>query len=310
MKFPFKLLPNAEFDVVGFGTNAVDHLISVSEYPRYDSKVELTGYLRAAGGEVASTMVGLKRLGFRTAYVGRFGMDEAGEFGMRSLIDEGVDISFAERVDGASTQVAFIIIDERTGERTIIWNRDKKLSYDRHDAPISAATRGRILHLTAHDVAACIEMAEAARSSNVIVSTDIDNIFDGIERLLPRVDIITATSEFAKKLTGLDDEKKALSEIRSRFGCGLVGITKGRAGSIFLCEGEFIETNGYEVPNGCKDTTGAGDAFRTGLLYGILSGEPIEECARAANAVAALKCRELGARAGLPDKQILTMFVK
>lgn len=310
MKFPFELLQGAEFDVIGFGTNAVDHLIRVPEYPRHDSKVELTGYAKEAGGEAASTMVGLKRLGHKTAYVGRFGRDEAGEFGRCSLVDEGVDVSYTEMIDGASTQVAFIIIDEVTGERTVIWHRDKRLSYDRSEAPVAAATLGRILHITPHDVLACIEMADAARKNKVIVSIDIDNIFDGVEGLLPMVDIITAAADFFERLTGLTDEKKALSEIRSRFGCGLAGITRGRAGSIILCDGVFMETNGFEVPIACKDTTGAGDAFRAGLLHGLLSGEPIAECARFANAVAALKCRELGARRGLPDKQELTMFLK
>jgi len=105
----------------------VDFLIFVSEYPKFNSKVELKNYFQLAGGEVASTMVGLSRLGIRTAYVGRFGNDAAGDFGLRTLIDEGVNTEFAEMVDGARTQIAFIMIDESSGERTIIWKRDDKL---------------------------------------------------------------------------------------------------------------------------------------------------------------------------------------
>ena len=75
MNFPFKLLPNKDFDVVGFGTNAVDYLIRVPAYPAFNSKIEVDEYIQAAGGEVASTMVGLRRLGMKTAYVGRFGSD-------------------------------------------------------------------------------------------------------------------------------------------------------------------------------------------------------------------------------------------
>ena len=71
---------------------------------------------------------------------------------------------------------------------------------------------------------------------------------------------------------------------------------------MILCNDEFIETNGYEVPNGCKDTTGAGDAFRVGFLYGLLEGETVETSAKMANAVAALKCREIGARTALPKE--------
>jgi sugar/nucleoside kinase (ribokinase family) len=99
MEFPFKLLTDTEFDVVGFGTNAVDHLICVPEYPVFDSKVELSSYSMQAGGEVASTLVGLQRLGFRTAYAGRFGNDKEGKFGLQSLIDEGVDCSRCDDTD-------------------------------------------------------------------------------------------------------------------------------------------------------------------------------------------------------------------
>ena len=90
MRFPFDIRSGREFDVVGFGTNAVDFLIEVPEYPAFNSKIELSRYTQAAGGEVASTMVGLERLGIRTAYVGRCGSDEAGSFGVKTLADEGV----------------------------------------------------------------------------------------------------------------------------------------------------------------------------------------------------------------------------
>lgn len=310
MQFPFQLLPAADFDVVGFGTNAVDHLIRVPEYPAFDSKIELTGYAREAGGEAASTMVGLRRLGLTTAYAGRFGADKNGEFGLQTLVDEGVDVSYTERVPGATSQIAFIVIDERTGERTIIWHRDEKLAYEPSEAPLAAATRGKVLHLTPHDTQACIEMAKAAKEYGAVVSIDIDNMFDGIDGLLPFVDIFTASSSFPAKFNGSADERSVLREIRARFGCGVAGITRGSAGSIFLCEDVFIETDGFEVPNGCKDTTGAGDAFRAGLLYGLLTGESLDESARIANAVAALKCREPGARSALPEIQELNVLLK
>src|SRR5687767_11822129 len=122
VNFPFNVLANNDFDVVGFGVNAVDYLIRVPEYPGFNSKVQLTSYSQAAGGEVASTLVGLRRLGMKTAYAGRFGSDAEGVFGLKSLVDEGVDITYAETVEGARTQIAFILIDDQSGERTVIWH--------------------------------------------------------------------------------------------------------------------------------------------------------------------------------------------
>jgi sugar/nucleoside kinase (ribokinase family) len=115
MKFPFQVLPAADFDVLGFGTNAIDHLIRVPKYPAFDSKIELTSYTRDAGGEAATTMVGLQRLGLKTAYAGRFGDDAEGVFGRQSLIHGGVDISYTEQISGAATQIGFIIVDETSG---------------------------------------------------------------------------------------------------------------------------------------------------------------------------------------------------
>jgi sugar/nucleoside kinase (ribokinase family) len=78
---------------------------------------------------------------------------------------------------------------------------------------------------------------------------------------------------------------------------------------MIYCAGQFIDSPAYEVPGGCRDTTGAGDAFHTGFLYGLLSGEDVETSLRMANAVAALKCRSLGARTALPDENELTEFL-
>ncbi len=301
MQFPLKLPENKEFDVVGFGTNAVDFLIVVPEYPKFNSKIALNDYIQAAGGEIATTMVGLARLGAKTCYIGRFGSDSAGEFGLQTLIDEGVNIEFAEKIEGTRTQIAFIVIDERSGERTVIWHRDKQLSYTETDAPIESAALGKILHFTPHDTHACLAMAREAKQNGTIVSIDIDNIFDGVEELLPLVDVFISSAEFPERLVGISDKKKSLREIKARFGCAVVGMTLGETGSLMFCEDEFIETKGFQVPNGCKDTTGAGDAFRVGFLYGLLKNESVETSARMANAVAALKCRELGARTALPN---------
>jgi sulfofructose kinase len=310
MRFPFTLPENREFDAVGFGTNAVDYLIVVPEYPEFNSKIELIDYTQLAGGEIASTMAGLARLGMKTAYVGRFGQDQAGDFGIQTLREENVNTDFAEQIEGAKTQIAFIIIDRRNGERTIIWKRDAGLSYRESEVPVEAAQRCKIFHATPHDTLACAKLARAARANGAIVSIDIDNLFDGIESLLPLVDVFISSEKFPEKLIGIKDGKTALKEIKARYGCGIVGMTLGDRGSLLLCENEFIETPGYAVPGGCKDTTGAGDAFRVGLLYGLLTGETVEDSAKMANAAAALKCRELGARTALPNTDELVKLIQ
>lgn len=309
MQFPFSLPTDKTFDATGFGLNAVDHLIVVPEYPAFDSKTRLLEHKQAAGGQTATAMVALQRLGMRTAYAGKFGSDPEGHFGYQAIKNEGVYLGLAQIVEGARNQIAFIIIDSRNGERTIIWDRDDKLAYQRDEAPIPLARLGRVLHLDAHDPPACVRMAQAARENGVIVSADIDNIYDGLPELLPLIDVLITSREFPHRLTGIADERTSLIELKSRFGCGVVGLTKGIEGATILCEGQFIQSASFAVPNGCKDTTGSGDAFHGGFLYGLLTGEDIETSLKLANGVAALKCRQLGARTSLPKKKELGDFL-
>src|SRR4029079_14873065 len=133
----------------------------------------------------ATAMVALRRLGLKTAYAGRFGSDQEGMFGLKTLKDDGVNVDFAEVVEGAQNQIAFITIDARSGERTIVWDRDDRLAYKREEAPVEFGPLGRVLPLDAHDPPACARVAQAARESGTIVSADIDNVYEGLPELLP-----------------------------------------------------------------------------------------------------------------------------
>lgn len=310
MRFPFEPPAGREFDAVGFGENAVDHLVVVPAYPEFDTKTRLVDYALSAGGQIASAMAGLSRLGLRAAYAGRFGSDEAGRFGFESLRAEGVDVSRAEIIEGARSQTAFIVIDARTGERTIMWDRDERLAYAEEEAPPDFAARGRVLHMDAHDLRACARLAREARAAGTVVSLDADDAREGIEELLPHVDLLVSSKEFPRRLTGLADERAALAEMKSRMRADAVaGMTLGERGAVVYHGGAFVESPAFAVPGGCRDTTGAGDAFHVGLIQGLLRGEGIEASLANGCAVAALKCRSLGARTALPSARELAEFL-
>jgi sugar/nucleoside kinase (ribokinase family) len=309
MHFPLRLPANKPFDAVGFGLNAVDHLIVVPEYPAFDTKMRLLDHKQSAGGQTATAMVALRRLGLKTAYAGRFGSDPEGLFGFQTLKDDDVNVDFAQVIDGARNQIAFITIDARSGERTIVWDRDDRLAYQREESPVEFGPLGKVLHLDAHDPPACVCVAQAARATGTIVSADIDNVYDGLPELLPLIDVMIGSKEFAGRVTGIADARKALVELKNRFGCALVGMTIGAAGAVIYHGGTFVESPGFSAPGGCRDTTGAGDAFHGGFLYGFLTGEDLETSLKLGNAVAAIKCSALGARTALPSKSELASFL-
>lgn len=309
MRLPFSLPETKDFDAVGFGLNAVDHLIVVPEYPAFDTKVRFTEYEKSAGGQTATAMVSLQRLGLKTAYAGRFGSDEAGRFGRETLEKESINLDFAQTIEGASNQVAFIIIDGRSGERTIIWDRDERLSYAADEAPVDLSSRGRVLHIDAHDPPACAAMARAGREVGTIVTADIDDIYEGLPELLPLIDVLITSAEFPHRLTGINDPRASLIETKARYGCPIVGATLGAEGALIYVDGQFIKSPAFAVPGGCRDTTGAGDAFHAGFIYGMLRDDDLETCMKLGNAVAALKCRALGGRAALPTESELKEFL-
>jgi sugar/nucleoside kinase (ribokinase family) len=309
MRFPVSAPSNKPFDAVGFGLNAVDHLIVVPEYPAFDTKMRLVEHKQSAGGQTATAMVALRRLGLKTAYAGRFGSDSAGDFGLTTLKDDDVNVDFAEVVEGARNQIAFITIDARSGERTIVWDRDDRLAYKPDEAPAEFGPLGRVLHLDAHDPPACVRVAQAAREEGTIVSADIDNVYEGLPELLPLIDVLIGSKEFPHRVTGIRDERAALIELHARYGCAITGMTLGAAGAVVYCDGQFIESPGFCAPGGCKDTTGAGDAFHGGFLYGFLTGADLETSLQFGNAVAAMKCSALGARTALPNRLELENFL-
>src|SRR5207253_10011521 len=153
-------------------------------------------------------------------------------------------------------------------------------------------------------------MAGAAQAVGPVVSADIDNVYVCLPELLPLIDVLISSKEFPHLLTGMSDAHAALLEIKARYGCALVGFTKGGRGAMVLCEEEFLETPAFQVPGGCVDTTGAGDAFHGGFLYAMLQGEEIEASMKIGCAVAALGCRVLGARTGLRTRAELDAFLK
>lgn len=310
MKPLFELPAGRRYDVVGFGSNAVDNIIVVDSYPKFNSKKEFLSHRRLAGGEAASTMVGLTWLGLRTAYAGSFGDDEDGKFGFSSLSEEGVDVSFSRIVENARTQSAFIIVDKNSGERTILWKRDASLNFPTEAVPVELAAEARVLHLTPHDLDAAVMMAEAARSAGTIVTIDIDSPTNSYELLLPLVDVCIVSDNFPRAAFGESDPRRGLKMIKEKFGCTIAGITLGSRGSMFLSDDGINESPAFAAPGGCKDTTGAGDAFRAGFIFGMLSGSGIAGCARSANAVAALKCRSIGARSALPTAKELSTLLK
>ena len=302
MRIPFAI-PSPDtrpFDVAGFGLNSVDLVAVVAEYPVVNSKQRLQRVARLPGGQIATAMATCSRLGWRARYIGRFGSDDHGATSRDSLARGGVDISASQTMPGIANQFAVILVDARTGERTVLWDRHPSLNMEPADVSRDAVTSGRLLIVDCHQTAASAQAARYARRAGIPTIIDVEKVRPGIGDLLQNIDAIIAAEEFPTALTGHEHLGEALRIMGRESGASLVCVTLGATGSLAWCNGREIVTPAFPID--CIDSTGAGDCFRGAFAAGCLrlpTGD-IEEVLSYANAVAALNCRALGSRGGLP----------
>jgi len=302
VRSPFRIpAPGSRlFDVAGFGLNSIDLMAVVAEHPESDTKQRLQRFARLPGGQIATALTVCAKLGWTAHYIGSFGDDGFGQLSQDSLTAAGVDISGSRTVPGASNQFAIVLVDARSGKRTVLWDRHPALTMDPAMVSRAAMTSGRMLIVDCHETAAAAQAARYARAEGITTIVDVERVRPGINELLQSIDAIIAAREFPGELTGYEDTGRALEAMAREFGAPLVCVTLGPEGSLARCGGRELRTPAFAVD--CVDSTGAGDAFRGGFAAGCLRAPEgdIEDVLRYANAVAALNCRALGARGGLP----------
>jgi sulfofructose kinase len=294
--------------VVGVGLNATDTLIRLPHFPSFDSKVRFLSSEVLPGGQVASAMVACSGWGLRARYVGKIGDDPAGMLQERELAQAGVEAHVA-RVPGCHSQSSYILVDQKSGERTVLWGRDERVALRPEDVQREWIVSARALFVDGHETAAAAQAAKWAREAHIPVIADFDNLYPQVEALLENVDFFISSREFPARLTGEKDMLKALVAIQGQYGHQISGATLGREG-VVAWDGEvFHYFPAYKVET--VDTTGAGDIFHAGFVYAELAGWPIQEKLSFSCAAAALNCTKLGARGGIaPVSEIRALMEK
>lgn len=279
------------------GLNATDTLLLVPHFPAYAGKVPFLGEILSPGGQVASAMVTCARLGLRVKYIGTVGDDERGSIQMNSLRSSGIDIDDVQQRKSCANQTAYILIDQSTGERTVLWRRPDCLRLDPSEISDEKICCARLLHIDGHDTPAVERAASIARRNSIPVTVDVDTIYHGFDRVLPHVDYLVASSEFPVQWTNERDPFKALEMIQNEYGMRVAAMTLGAHGSLARAEGHFVYSPAFVV--NCVDTTGAGDVFHGAFCYSVLKGMQVPDALDFSNAMAALNCTALGARGGI-----------
>jgi sulfofructose kinase len=296
----------SKVDLVGVGLNATDTVIPLASYPLRGSKVEYQTATVLPGGQVASTVVACQRWGIKTRYVGKLGDDAAAALHREAFAHAGVETKIITAAGAASPQ-SLILVDAG-GERTVLCRRDERLILQPTDLNREWVINARALHVDGHDTAAATLAATWARAAGIPVIADLDELYPGVEKLIENIDYLIVSRDFPTRLTSEPNLEKALQLIHHRYGCTLVAATLGEEGVVAWDGKQLHHTPAYCVS--VVDTTGAGDIFHAGFIYGLLQNWPLSRQLDFACAAAALNCTAVGARGGIQPLETIEDLMK
>jgi ribokinase len=286
----------ARYDVVGMGVATLDLIGVAAAEPQLGAKQPLAQWAEAGGGPVATALVTLARLGARPCMITAVGDDGYGARIVADLAREGVATEGVATRPGGS-HVSFVLAEPGSDRRTIWWHHDRGV-LDSIAPDRALVTDARFLHLDTHLGEAAIVAARWMREAGGQVMIDAERLSDVATQLLPLCDYMVVSERFARAATGDDDLARAARALQREHG-GVAVVTEGEQGSWCDTGDEAFHTPAFPVR--AVDTTGAGDVFHGGLLFALLRGRPLRQALRFASATAALKCRAIGGRAGIPS---------
>ena len=294
------LEPPPPCDVIGVGANSVDFVNRLPAYPEPQgpfAKMRIKEQAVSCGGQTATALAVCAGLGLRARYVGVTGTDSNGKRIREELARRNVDATDAVIRD-VPNQFAVILVDEQSGERIVLWDRDERLRLRPREVVKEAIAAARLVHVDDVDQPAAIMAARFGRQAGLPVTSDIDRITDLTAELIAAVTLPIFAEHVLPGLTGKDDLEQALRKVREHHD-GLLIVTCGAEGAIALDGDRMLQAPGFSVS--AVDTTGAGDVFRGALIFALLHGWDTGKALTFANAAAAVSCTRLGAMAGVPS---------
>jgi len=288
--------------VYGLGQCALDYIGKIATYPRPDVKCEFSNMVIGGGGPVATALVALARWGLSCSFAGVLGDDLFGGMIQASLDREGIDTSGVLVREGFASQFAFIVAEPGSGRRTIFWRRPTGPPPRPDEIDYGVIGRAKVVHTDGLFPEASLAACKAAKEAGVQVVVDAGSLREGMLEIARYSDYYLASETFAQDLVGHDDPLAACQKL-AKLGPRISGVTLGARGYVALAHGREITGPAYKVE--AVDTTGCGDVFHGGFIYGVVQGWSVEKSLDFGAWSAARVSRDLGGRAGIPSLQEL-----
>ena len=290
------------FDVVCFGALNIDRLYRVNRIAREDEESYITDFKETPGGSAANTAVGLSRLGLKTGFIGKVSDDREGNLLIGDFKKEGVDTNGIAVLRGGRSGVAAGFVD-RKGERALYVDPGVNDSLQFVEIDVNYAQNTKFLHLTSF----VGEKPFRAQKNLIKGLPDVRISFDpgelytrkGLPSLWPIIKRSAALFLNRNEMSILIGKGyKEGAKILLKKGASIVAVKLGKKGCYVTDSKESHMVEPYKVK--VVDTTGAGDAFCAGFLYGLMKNKDLHECGRLGNLVASRCITKAGAREGLP----------
>jgi sulfofructose kinase len=291
-------------DCLGLGIMPLDLLFSVDKYPKTGAKIDGLGLKIQGGGPVPNVLAGLARLGHSGALITAVADDLIGRTGLGEVATEGVDTRYVVTKRGSS-DTAVGLIERGSGRRTMVLNR--VIHVTPRDISTAELPIPRLVHLDGRDMPACLKLARWAKRIGATVCFDIGSMRNDVSEVFPLVDHLVVADAYALPFTGTRTARRAI-EALGELCPGTIVVTEGIQGSLGQENGQWVRQAAFRVK--AVDTTGAGDAFHVGYLYGLLHGLELKQRLLLGSAAAALNCMSMGARSALPTRRQLQQFLR
>jgi len=290
-----------KFDVIGFGALNVDKIYRVPKIAKEGEETFILDFQEMPGGSAANTIVGLAKLGLKTGFIGKVANDREGQILLNDFIREGVNTDGIAVAKKGKSGVVQAYLDKK-GERALYVQPSVNDSLTFEEINQEYAKKANLLHLTSVDKTPFQAQKKLIEElPDVKISLDPGEIYarKGLTVLRPLIKrsyVVMPSESELKMLMGKDWEEGAKMLLKE--GAVVVAVKLGDRGCYVTNGQETYLIEPFKV--NAVDTTGAGDAFNAGFLYGLIKGKDLYQCGRLGNFVASLCITEVGARAGLP----------
>jgi len=295
------------FDVIGFGALNVDKLYRVNRIAKEDEESFVIDFKESPGGSAANTIVGLARLGLKTGFIGKVAEDREGELLLNDFRRENVDIKGIIVSREGSSGVVMGYIDVK-GERALYVNPGVNDWLEFKEINLEYANSAEFLHLTSFVGKKPFEIQKklVKKLSEAKISFDPGVLyarksFTSLKPIIKKSFVMVPNESEIRLLTGKDYREGSKTLIKE--GVSVVAVKLGERGCYVTDGRESYLVEPFEKR--LVDTTGAGDAFCAGFLYGLIRERDLYQCGRLGNFVAARCISKIGARTGLPKLQDL-----